>query len=124
MFSLPPLPMPIRILRDTVGVLILIVAGGTIAALPYQGTVPDPRMVQVFEAVFGTLGFAASAYFAPARRGLHVTLTALAVWLIAGVEVAVAGADPVWWIFVLAALALMALIGGGMAKLAEKLIRD
>jgi len=48
----------------------------------------------------------------------------LLVWLFAGVKVALGGADPAWWAFLLPILVVMAFLGGGLALLIEKLARD
>lgn len=121
---MPPLPLPILVLRDAVVVLACIVLGGWIGALPYDTGDADPRVVQIFQAVTGTLGFAVGGYLAPARRPLRLTLATLVVWLLAGVQVAGTGAHPSWWLFALAVLALMATLGGGLALLLERLARD
>jgi len=78
----------------------------------------------VFQAVFGTIGFAAGAWLAKSRRPLRMTLATLLVWLFAGVKVALGGADPAWWAFLLPILVVMAFLGGGLALLIEKLARD
>lgn len=121
---MPPLPLPILVLRDAVVVLGCIVGGGWIGALPYDAGGADPRVVQAFQAVAGTLGFAVAGHLAPARRPLRLTLATLAVWLLAGVQVAVSGTHPSWWLLALAVLALMATLGGGLALLLERLARD
>ena len=121
---MPPLPFPILVLRDAVIVLVLIVLGGMIAAVPYGSSAPDPRMIQVFQAVFGTVGFAACGWLAKARRPLRLSLAVLVVWILAGLPVLAGRADPAWWFFVLSVLALMAILGGGMALLLERLARE
>jgi len=118
------MPFPVLVLRDTVVVLILIVLGGLVAAIPYGTAMPDPRVIQIFQAVFGTVGFGAGAWMARSRRPLRLTLAMLGVWLLAGVPVALGGADPVWWLFLLPVLAVMATLGGGLALLFEKFARD
>jgi len=122
--DLPPLPLGIRALRDAVVVMVCIARGGAIGAVPYDPAQMDPRMVQVFQAVFGTLGFAFCAFVAKSRRTLQVTLTTLIIWLFAGLLVALGGRHAIWWMFALAALVLMALLGAGLAMLTERLARD
>ena len=122
--SLPPLPLGIRVLRDAVIVVACIAAGQLLGRLPYGAAPPDPLMVETFMAVLGTLGFALCAFLARSRRALHLLLTALAVWLFAGFLVARGGGSPVWWVFRLVVIAAMALLGGGLARLIERLARD
>lgn len=123
MLPLQSSPRPIRVLRDAVIVLVLVVLGGWIGAAPYDAGAADPRMVQVFQAVFGTLGFTASAYMARSRRALHLVLTTLVVWLIAGVAIASGAGHPIWWLLVLAVLALMASLGAALGLALERLSR-
>ena len=120
----PSLPIGIRVLRDAVIVMICIAAGGAAATLPYEPDPADPRMVEVFQAVFGTLGFALTAFLARSRRGLHVLLTTLTVWAVAGVLMAMTGGNAIDWAIRLVLLALMALLGGGLARLVERLARE
>lgn len=122
--NLPPLPFGIRVLRDAVIVMICISAGGAVGALPYGSAGADPRMVEVFQAVFGTLGFAFCAFRAKSRRALHVLTATLVVGAFAGLLVTAGGRHPIWWVFALVALALMALLGAGLARLIERLARD
>lgn len=124
MAPLPPLPLPIRALRDAVGVLIAIVIGGTIAALPYGSDLPDQNMVWTFQGVFGAIAFAVSAWFAPRRRPLQLTLSVLIAWLLIGFVVATGSMHPAWWAFLLPAIALMALLGAGLELLVERAMRD
>lgn len=121
---MPRPPLPILVLRDAVVVLVAIVVGGWIGALPYDTGGADARVVQAFQGVAGTLGFAAAGHLASARRPLRLTLVTLVVWLLAGVQVASAGMHPSWWLLLLAVLALMATLGGGLALLLERLARE
>ena len=118
------LPLGIRALRDAVIVMVCIALGGAIGGLPYGAEQPDPRMVQIFQAVFGTLGFAFCGFLAKSRRSLQMTLTTLVIGLFAGLLVALGGQHAFWWAFALAALSLMALLGAGLAILIERLARD
>jgi hypothetical protein len=124
MIRLPPLPFAIRVLRDAVLVMICIAAGGALGAAPFTQGGADVRMVQIFQAVFGTLGFAFAGFHARSRRALHLLLTTLVIGLFAGLMVALGGRHAIWWLFTLTALALMALLGGGLARLFERLARD
>lgn len=72
----------------------------------------------------GTLGFTLVAFLATSRRALHLALTALTVWAIAGIQVAAAGRHALWWVLRLAELGLMALLGAALALLLERLLRD
>lgn len=115
------LPMAIRVLLFAVVVLVFIAAGGVIATLPYERGAEDPMMAMIFNAVFGTLGFAIVTYIIPSRRALQVSLTALVTWAITGFAVLTYALHPLFWLFVLIALALMALLGAGLALLVERL---
>lgn len=117
------LPMAIRVLLFAVMVLVFIAAGGVIATLPYARGAEDPMMAMIFNAVFGTLGFAIVTYIIPSRRALQVSLTALVTWAITGFAVLTYALHPLFWLFVLIALALMALLGAGLALLVERLAR-
>ncbi len=117
-------PLLVRVLRDAVVVIVFIVLGEWVARLPYATASADPIMIELFRAVFGTLGFAATGYFAVSRRPLHMALTFLAVWLLAGLAIALGGGDPSGWIIMLVFLPLMALLGGGLALLIERLARE
>lgn len=121
---MPPLPLPIRALRDAVCVLVAIVIGGTLAALPYGSQPADQTMVWTFQGVFGSLAFAGSAWFATRRRALQLTLAVLIAWLLVGFVVATGTMHPAWWVFLLPAIALMALLGGGLCLLVERAARD
>lgn len=118
------LPLPIRVLRDAVIVMVFIVVGGWVATVPYTAGAADPIMADVFRAVFGTLGFTLTGYLAPSRRPLQMTLSALALWLIAGLAVSLGGGDPLSWFLILVFLPVMAVLGGGLALLIERLARD
>lgn len=120
---MPPLPLPILALRDALIVLVAIVLGGWLGALPYAGGAADARVVQLFQAVGGTLGFAVAGHLAPARRPLRLALATLVAWLLAGVQAAGTGLHPSWWLLTLAVLALMATLGGGLTLLLERLTR-
>lgn len=115
------LPLGIRVLLFAFVVLVFIAAGGLIAALPYDPGAEDPMMLMVFNAVFGTLGFAIVTYVLPSRRALHVSLTALVTWAITGFAVLTYSLHPVLWLLLLVAIALMALLGAGLALLVERL---
>ena len=118
------LPLPIRVLRDAVVVMLFIVVGEWIAQVPY-GTGPvDPLMVNIFRAVFGTIGFAVTGYLAKSRRPLQMALSLLILWLVAGLAVALGGGDPFMWVLMLVFLPVMAVLGGGLALLVERLARD
>lgn len=121
---MPPLPLPIRVLRDAVVVMVLIVIGQRLAELPYADRPPDPIMVQTFGAVFGTIGFAINGYFARARRALQMALSALALWLIAALALALGGGDPFALIVMLMFLPFMALLGAGLTLLVERALRE
>lgn len=121
---MPPLPLPIRVLRDAVVVMLCIVLGEWFARLPYGSDPADPLLVETFRMVFGTLGFALAAFFAKSRRSLQVGLTLLALWLVAGLAVALGGGDPFTWVLMLAFLPIMALLGAGLALLVERLARE
>lgn len=121
---MPPLPLSIRALRDAVCVLIAIVIGGTLAELPYGDAVPDRTMVWTFQGVFGALGFAVSAWFAVRRRALQITLSVLIAWLLVGFVVAMGSMHPAWWVFLLPAIAFMALLGVALALMVERAARD
>ena len=118
------LPLPIRVLRDAVIVMLCIVVGQELAALPYGADAVDPIMVQVFGAVFGTIGFALTAFLAKSRRALQVTLSMLILWAIAGLTVALGSGDPFTWVLMLVFLPIMALLGAGLALLVERMARD
>lgn len=122
--ALPPLPRGIRVLRDAVIVMACLAAGAALGTLPYAGERADPRTIEAFQAVCGTLGFTLVAFLATSRRALHLALTVLAVWAIAGVQVAAAGQHALWWALQLAELGLMALLGAALALLLERLVRD
>jgi len=117
------LPMAIRVLLFAVVVLVFIAAGGIIATLPYEPGAEDPMMAMIFNAVFGTLGFAIVTYIIPSRRALQISLTALITWAITGFAVLTYTLHPLFWLFVLIALVLMALLGAGLALLVERLAR-
>lgn len=117
-------PLPIRVLRDAVVVIVFIVLGEWVARLPYGAGGADPVMIDLFRAVFGTLGFAATGYFAVSRRPLQMALTFLAVWLIAGLAIALGGGNPASWIIMLVFMPMMALLGGGLAMLIERFARE
>ena len=114
------LPLPIRVLRDAVIVIGFIVLGEWIGRLPYGNAAADPVMVDLFRAVCGTLGFAATGYFAVSRRPLQMTLTFLAVWLIAGLAIALGGGSAASWFIMLVFMPMMALLGGGLVMLIER----
>ena len=118
------LPLPIRVLRDAVIVMMFIVVGGWVATVPYPAGTADPIMTDVFRAVFGTLGFTLTGYLATSRRPLHMMLSMLALWLIAGLAIALGGGDPLSWVLMLVFLPVMAVLGGGLALLIERLARD
>ena len=118
------LPLPIRVLRDAVVVIVFIVLGEWVARVPYGPAAADPVMIDLFRAVFGTLGFAATGYFAVSRRPLQMALTFLAVWLIAGLAIALGGGNPASWIIMLVFMPMMALLGGGLALLIERFARE
>jgi len=124
MTALPPLPLPIRALRDAVCVLLVIGVGGEIAALPYGAASPDRMMIWTFQGVFGSLAFAVSAWFATRRRPVQLTLAVLIAWLLVGFVVAAGTMHPAWWAFLLPAIGLMALLGGGLCLLVERASRD
>lgn len=121
---MPPLPLSIRALRDAVCILIAIGVGGELAALPYGDAIPDRTMIWTFQGVFGALGFAVSAWFAPRRRALQVTLSVFIAWLLVGFVVATGSMHPAWWVFLLPAIGFMALLGGGLMLLIERTARD
>lgn len=121
---MPNLPLPIRVLMFAVIVLVFIAAGGLIATMPYETGAEDPVMAMIFNGVFGTVGFAVITYLANTRRALQVTLTTLMVWAISGIAVLAYTLHPVLWLLVLAALAMMATIGAGLAILVERFARD
>jgi len=117
---MPDLPLPIRVLFDAVIVLVFIAAGGWIAGLPYEPDAIDPVMVQIFNAVFGTIGFTLVAYRAAHHRAFHLMLTVMTVWAITGFAVLTQMLHPVLWFMVLAVLAIMGSIGGGLAWVIER----
>lgn len=117
---LSTLPLPIRILFNAVVVTVFIAAGGWIASIPYEAGAADPIMVQIFNAVFGTIGFTLIGYLNDVHRARHVMLTVLAVWAITGFAVVLQLLHPVLWVFVLVVLAIMGTLGGGLARLIEK----
>ncbi|MDZ7749960.1 MAG: hypothetical protein U5K43_15100 [Halofilum sp. (in: g-proteobacteria)] len=121
--ALPALPFGIRVLRDAVIVIACIAAGDALGGLPYGSGPADPRMVQVFQAVLGTLGFALVAFHATSRRALHVALTALVIAVLVAVPVATGGYHAFWWVVELVKLGLMALLGAALALLLERLLR-
>lgn len=121
---MPPLPLPIRALSDAVCVLIAIVVGGTLAAIPYGDAPADQMMVWTFQGVFGSLAFAACAWFATRRRAIELALAVLIAWLLVGFVVATGSMHPAWWAFLLPAIGLMGLLGGGLCLLVERAARD
>ncbi len=118
------LPLPIRVLRDAVIVMLFIVLGGWVGAAPYAADAADPLFVDVFRAVFGTIGFAVGGYLAPSRRPLQMTLTLVVIWLMAGLAIALGGGHAAGWFMVLVFLPIMAVLGGGLALLVERLARE
>lgn len=118
------LPLPIRVLRDAVIVMLFIVLGEWVGKAPYAADAADPIMVDVFRAVFGTVGFAVTGWFAPSKRPLQMTLACLVIWLIAGLTIALGDGHASGWIMVLIFLPIMALLGGGLALLLERLARE
>lgn len=118
------LPLPIRVLRDAVIVMVFIVLGEWVGKAPYGTGAANPAMVDVFRAVFGTLGFAITGYFATSRRPLQMTLSLLTVWLVAGLALALGGGNATGWFIMLVFLPLMAVLGGGLALLVERLARS
>lgn len=121
---LTKLPLPIRVLLFAVIVLVFIAGGGLIAAVPYETGAEDPLMIMIFNGVFGTVGFAVITYLAHTRRALQITLTTLMVWAISGFAVLLYMLHPVLWLLVLVALAMMAVIGAGLAILIERFARE
>lgn len=118
------LPLPIRVLRDAVIVMLFIVLGGWVGKAPYAAEAADPVMVDVFRAVFGTIGFAVTGYFAPSKRPLQMTLALVVIWLIAGLAIALGGGHAAGWFMILVFLPIMALLGGGLALLVERFARE
>ena len=118
------LPLPIRVLRDAVIVMLFIVLGGWVGQAPYATDAAYPLMVDVFRAVFGTIGFAVAAYFAPSKRPLQMTLALLVIWLMAGLTIALGGGHAASWFMILIFLPIMAVLGGGLASLVERLARE
>lgn len=118
------LPLPIRVLRDAVIVMLFIVLGGWVGKTPYAADAADPVMVDVFRAVFGTIGFAVAGWFAPSKRPLQMTLALLAIWLVAGLTIALGGGHAAGWFMILVFLPIMALLGGGLTLLVERLARE
>jgi len=114
------LPLPIRVLRDAVIVMVFIVLGEWVARLPYAAGAADPIMIELFRAVFGTIGFAIGGYLATSRRPLQMTLTFLSVWLIAGLAMALGGGGAGGWVVLAVFMPMMALLGGGLALLIER----
>lgn len=118
------LPLPIRVLRDAVIVMLFIVLGGWVGEAPYATDAADPLFVDAFRAVFGTIGFAVGGYLAPSKRPLQMTLTLLVIWLMAGLTIALGGGHATGWFMVLVFLPIMAILGGGLALLVERLARE
>ncbi|WP_067562430.1 hypothetical protein [Halofilum ochraceum] len=118
------LPLPIRVLRDAVIVMLFIVLGGWVGQAPYASDAADPLFVDAFRAVFGTIGFAVGGYLAPSKRPLQMTLTLLVIWLMAGLTIALGGGHAAGWFMVLVFLPIMAILGGGLALLVERLARE
>lgn len=118
------LPLPIRVLRDAVIVMLFIVFGGWVGEAPYAANAADPIMVDVFRAVFGTIGFAVAGYFAPSKRPLQMTLALLVIWLVTGLTIAIGGGHAAGWFMILVFLPIMAVLGGGLALLVERLARE
>ncbi len=118
------LPLPIRVLRDAVIVMLFIVLGGWVGKAPYAANAADPIMVDVFRAVFGTIGFAVGGYLAPSKRPLQMTLTLVVIWLMAGLTIALGGGHAAGWFMILVFLPIMAVLGGGLALLVERLARE
>jgi|AntRauTorcE11898_2_1112593.scaffolds.fasta_scaffold06873_2 hypothetical protein len=118
------LPLPIRVLRDAVIVMLFIVLGGWVGEAPYARDAADPLMVDVFRAVFGTIGFAVTGYFAQSKRPRQMTLALLVIWLMAGLAIALGGGHAAGWIMIIVFLPIMALLGGGLALLVERLARE
>lgn len=119
--DLPPLPAPIRALRDAVIVMIAIAIGGWVATIPYEPGTADPVIVQIFNAVFGTMGFAVVGHLHPVHRARHLALTVAAVGVVVTIVAAISVMHPLMWLMVLAVLVIMATLGGGLALLVEKL---
>lgn len=118
------LPLPIRVLRDAVIVMLFIVLGGWVGEAPYAANAADPLFVDIFRTVFGTIGFAVAGYLAPSRRPLQMTLAVLVIWLVAGLTIALGGGHAAGWFMIIVFLPIMAILGGGLALLVERLARE
>jgi hypothetical protein len=98
--ELPALPPPIRAMRDAVVVMAMIAIGGYLSTLAYEPGMADPVMEQVFNAVFGTMGFTMTAYWTRVHRARHLAFVTVIIWLILGLSVTFGPMPPTTWVMI------------------------
>jgi hypothetical protein len=108
----------LRVIRDAVGIALLVGVGGQIVANCSgvgMGEIPMPR-VAVSNFVLALVGFVIAGAMTREFRGRHLFLVAFGVWLLGFSSVLLLGITATQWLASALAIFFACLLGGAIAS--------